>query len=130
MRVREDQIQLDCDRSYPCPVCRRGQLNAITLTEAWGCDDCQEIFEQKTANSIKKLSAPYPYQATWQWTGKTWERQRPKVKPDRMRRAIGMSALIVLAWLTLTVLVNIPLKIGVAALILIVLIVVWIGLRR
>ncbi|MGB3769325.1 MAG: hypothetical protein WA947_22430 [Phormidesmis sp.] len=132
MRVREDQIRLDCDKSYPCPVCRRGRLNAITLTEAWGCDDCQEIFEQETANTIRKLTTPYPHQAIWQWTGKGWERLRPKMKPDRLRRAIGAIALIALIWLALTALelVNIPLKIGVAALILIVLTVMWIGLRR
>ena len=132
MRVREDQIVLDCDRSYPCPVCRRGELYSITLTDAWGCQDCQEIFEQKTPNTIQKLSAPYPYQAIWQWTGKSWDRQRPRIKPDRMRRAIGAIALVTLVWLTLAILelIDIPLKIGVATLILIVLIVVWIGLRR
>ena len=132
MRVREDQIRLHCDHSYPCPVCRRGELNAITLTEAWGCNDCQEIFEQTTINTIKKLTAPYPHRASWQWTGKAWERQRPEMKPDPARRAVVAIALVTLIWLALTLLelVNIPLRIGVSALILIALIVVWIGLRR
>ncbi len=132
MRVREEQIRLDRDQSYPCPVCRRGHLNAITLTEAWGCSDCQEIFEQQTANVIQKLTAPYPHQASWQWTGKSWERQRLLTKPDRMRKVIGAITLIILIWLALTALelVNIPLKIGIAALILIVLTIMWIGLRR
>lgn len=54
------------------------------------------------------------------------------MKPDPARRAIVAIALVTLIWLALTLLelVNIPLKIGVSALILIALIVVWIGLRR
>ena len=132
MRVREDPIKLDCDRSYPCPVCRRGELHAITLTEAWGCDDCQEIFEQTASNTIKKLTAPYPHRASWQWTGKAWERQRPSMKPDPARRAVVAMALAALLWLVLTLLdlVNIPLRIGLSTIILIALIVVWIELRR
>lgn len=133
MRVREETpIKLDCDRSYPCPVCRRGQLNAITLTDAWGCDDCQEIFEQKAPNVLQKLSAPYPYKISWQWTGKSWERLKPKVKPDRVRRAVAAIALVSFILLALTALelIDLPLRIGVVALLLLVLIVVWIGLRR
>ena len=132
MRLREDQTRLDPDKTYPCPVCRRGELTPITLTEAWGCDVCQEIFEQKAPDAIKKLTSPYPRQAIWQWSGKNWERQRPKVKAERMRRVLGAIALITLTWLALAILelINIPAKLGAVILILLVLVVVWMGLRR
>ena len=130
MYLKENQT-LDQDKTYPCPVCRSGSLTLITLTEAWGCGTCQEIFEQKAPDQIRRVTA-YPRQVNWQWTGKSWVRSRLPQKPDRLRRFIGAIALVLLIWLALTTLelIDIPVKIGVVALILIALIIVWIGLRR
>lgn len=36
--------KLDFNSEYPCPCRRRGRLVPITLTEAFGCDRCQQIF--------------------------------------------------------------------------------------
>lgn len=59
---------------YPCPYCRRGCLRPITLTEAFGCDRCQQIFViAENALTIEQLSTSYPYKRSWYWTGKKWQ---------------------------------------------------------
>jgi Cu/Ag efflux pump CusA len=43
------------------------------LTEAFGCDRCQQIFvvdEKKQV--IEQLSTNYPYKRAWRWTGSRW----------------------------------------------------------
>lgn len=62
---------------YPCPYCRRGYLRPIALTEALGCDRCQQIFViAENALSIEQLSTSYPYKRSWHWTGKRWRLNR------------------------------------------------------
>ena len=72
MHLKETH-KLDLDQSYPCPSCKQGELIPITLTEAWGCDRCKQIFELfAEPDTIGKLSTPYPRQRTWKWNGKHW----------------------------------------------------------
>ncbi|MEL6816998.1 MAG: hypothetical protein AAFP03_19705, partial [Cyanobacteria bacterium J06598_3] len=79
--VKETAV-LDLDTSYPCPSCKQGQLIPITLTEAWGCDRCKQIFEkQPDANTIGKLASPYQRQRTWRWNGQQWVMSSKLVKP-------------------------------------------------
>lgn len=69
---KETQL-LDPNQVYPCPSCKQGALVPITLTEAWGCDRCKQIFELRSEpNTIEKLTTPYPRQQIWLWTGKHW----------------------------------------------------------
>ena len=49
----------------------------ITLTEAFGCDRCQQIFVvQEDGYVIEQLSTHYPYKRTWRWSGQQWRLER------------------------------------------------------
>ena len=66
----KEPATLELEKTYPCPSCKQGTLIPITLTEAWGCDRCKQIFERtETLHSVSKLSSPYPQQRLWQWDG-------------------------------------------------------------
>ena len=72
MRSRKSQ-KLDLNEAYPCPCRRRGMLKPIVLTEAFGCDRCQQIYVLKDDGySIEQLSTHYPYRRAWRWTGHQW----------------------------------------------------------
>ena len=65
--------KIDINASYPCPCCRRGYIRPISLTEALGCDRCQQIFVVgEHGQTIEKVSTNYPYQRSWCWTGTRW----------------------------------------------------------
>jgi len=65
--------KIDLGSDYPCPCRRRGRLIPITLTEAFGCNRCQQIFVvQESGYSIEQLSTTYPYKKAWRWTGHQW----------------------------------------------------------
>ncbi|MEO0539968.1 MAG: hypothetical protein AAFZ80_03775 [Cyanobacteria bacterium P01_A01_bin.105] len=77
MRSRKSQ-KLDLNEAYPCPCRRRGLLQPIVLTDAFGCDRCQQIYVIKDEGyTIEQLSSHYPYRRTWRWTGHQWLVQRP-----------------------------------------------------
>ena len=45
----------------------------IVLTEAFGCNRCQQIFVvEKSEYVIEQLSTTYPYKKAWLWTGSRW----------------------------------------------------------
>ncbi|MEO0535276.1 MAG: hypothetical protein AAF215_15565 [Cyanobacteria bacterium P01_A01_bin.123] len=72
MRSSKSQ-KIDLNADYPCPCRRRGQIVPITLTEAFGCDRCQQIFVVRNDNYvIEQLSTHYPYKRAWRWTGQQW----------------------------------------------------------
>ncbi len=65
--------KIDLTEYYPCPRCKRGQLKAIILTDAFGCDRCNQIFGLSEENyTLEQLSTSYPYKKAWQWTGTMW----------------------------------------------------------
>lgn len=65
--------KIDLNNDYPCPCRRRGRLVPITLTEAFGCNRCQQIFVvQESGYVIEQLSTTYPYKRAWRWTGHQW----------------------------------------------------------
>lgn len=77
MRVRKSQ-KLDLQEVYPCPCRRRGRIKPIVLTEAFGCDRCQQIFVvQEEGYVIEQLASHYPYRRSWRWTGHQWIVSRP-----------------------------------------------------
>jgi amino acid transporter len=66
-------LKIDLSSEYPCPCRRRGRLLPIVLTEAFGCDRCQQIFVVDQKNQIiEQLSSTYPYKPAWHWTGYRW----------------------------------------------------------
>lgn len=65
--------KIDLTSEYPCPCRRKGNLKPIVLTEALGCDRCQQIFVvKKDGKVIEQLSSVYQ-KKSWQWTGSRWK---------------------------------------------------------
>ncbi|NJL46443.1 MAG: hypothetical protein HC929_01595 [Leptolyngbyaceae cyanobacterium SM2_5_2] len=76
MRTYKSQ-KIDQNADYPCPCRRNGRIKPITLTEAFGCDRCQQIFVvQDDGYVIEQLSTHYPYKRSWRWTGQQWRLDR------------------------------------------------------
>ena len=71
--MRPYKVQkIDLNREYPCPCRRSGNLKPIVLTEALGCDRCQQIFAvKKDGQVIEQLSSIYQ-KKSWRWTGNRW----------------------------------------------------------
>lgn len=72
--MRPYKIQkIDLSSEYPCPCRRKGNLKPIVLTEALGCDRCQQIFVvKKDGQIIEQLSSIY-HKKSWRWTGNRWK---------------------------------------------------------
>lgn len=65
--------KIDLTSEYPCPCRRNGNLKPIVLTEALGCDRCQQIFAvKKDGQVIEQLSSIYQ-KRSWRWTGNRWK---------------------------------------------------------
>ena len=65
--------KIDLSSEYPCPCRRKGNLKPIVLTEALGCDRCQQIFVlKKDGHVIEQLYSIYQ-KKSWQWTGHRWK---------------------------------------------------------
>ena len=67
--------KVDLSEVYPCPTCRhRGNIREITLTEAFGCDRCQQIYVIRDGGfGLEQLSGAHPYRRLWRWTGHQWK---------------------------------------------------------
>ncbi|MEM8828483.1 MAG: hypothetical protein AAGE96_03890 [Cyanobacteria bacterium P01_G01_bin.19] len=73
MRPYKKIPKIDLNSEYPCPCRRKGTLKPIVLTEALGCDRCQQIFVIKNdGRVIEQLYSIYK-KKSWQWTGKRWK---------------------------------------------------------
>lgn len=69
--------KIDLNADYPCPCRRRGRIVPIALTEAFGCDRCQQIFVVRDDGYVlEQLSSHYPYKRAWRWTGQQWRLDR------------------------------------------------------
>lgn len=65
--------KIDLAQDYPCPCRRKGHLQPIALTEAFGCDRCQQIFVvEENGHVLEQLSGSYPYKKAWRWNGHQW----------------------------------------------------------
>lgn len=71
---------LDLRNAYVCPACRRGQISALVLTEAFGCDSCNHIFSANLAKQSVQLIDSSPSLA-WQWNGRKWKPTHRSVDP-------------------------------------------------
>lgn len=94
-------IKLDSNHDYPCPCRRKGRLLPITLTEAFGCDRCQQIFAiDEKRQEIELLSSAYPYKRIWRWTGHRW-RALQQVNNGSFPLFLGLILMILIGWLFL-----------------------------
>ncbi|MBD1842275.1 hypothetical protein H6F89_02380 [Cyanobacteria bacterium FACHB-63] len=70
--VSLDRRTLNYQEAYPCPICRHGQVEGLTLMDAFACNFCRHIF---TANlneqtvHVEDSSQPM----TWRWNGRKWQ---------------------------------------------------------
>jgi hypothetical protein len=77
--------KIDQNADYPCPCRRNGRIKPIALTEAFGCDRCQQIFVvQDNGYVIEQLSTHYPYKRAWRWTGHQWRLDRSSMHTNYM----------------------------------------------
>ena len=101
--MRPNKVQkIDLNSEYPCPCRRDGHLKAIVLTEALGCDRCQQIFAvKKDGQVIEQLASVYQ-QKTWRWTGNRWQKAHGRWKQSYL--SILLAILLGLSTLLLAVL--------------------------
>ena len=79
-RIKKISLKND----YPCPCRRKGCLKPIILTEALGCDRCQQIFVvQENHQVIEQLSSIYQKRA-WRWNGNKWINIYPGLSPNSL----------------------------------------------
>ena len=97
---KAEKIELNAE--YPCPCRRRGRLIPIALTDAFGCNRCQQIFVvNPTGDTIEQLSSNYPYKPTWRWTGKEWHRIHSGLKTNYWPFILTMIMVPLIIWLPL-----------------------------
>jgi len=128
--------KIDLNGDYPCPCRRRGRLTPIALTEAFGCNRCQQIFVvQDSGYAIEQLSTNYPYKKMWRWTGQQWV----VVSPSLGKGYIPFTLLVIfgLIFLLLVTTLHFPLGSSVSfrviaalALALMLMFMLWLACRR
>ncbi len=59
------------DGTYPCPVCRLGQIKALPLMDAMACDSCRHIFTASLEKQRLFMADRQP-SLIWCWNGRTW----------------------------------------------------------
>lgn len=101
MRAQKS-VKIDLNSEYPCPCRRRGHLLPITLTEAFGCDRCQQIFvADENGQTIEQLSSTYPYKRAWRWTGYRWIAAHRGLGENYLPVMLGISLILLIIWLPL-----------------------------
>ncbi|MFB2921411.1 MULTISPECIES: hypothetical protein [Aerosakkonema] len=91
--------KIDLNADYPCPCGRKGRLVPIVLTEAFGCNRCQQIFVvEKSEQVIEQLSTTHPYKKAWLWTGSRWYRAHTGLKEHYLASAFVLVVLLPLIW--------------------------------
>jgi len=58
--------------TVPCPLCRLGQLQAVTLMEVLACDGCQHLWQPDWGRQTVQLADSSQF-AAWRWTGRHWQ---------------------------------------------------------
>lgn len=94
------KINLTVD--YPCPCRRHGRLVPITLTEAFGCDRCQQLFVvEDNGYVLEQLSTSHPYKKAWRWMGNRWSTAQPRLEQSYLPVAFGIIIVLLIVWLPL-----------------------------
>lgn len=96
--------KIELNQDYPCPCRRRGTLRPIALTEAFGCDRCQQIFAvEDRGHTIEQVSTSYPYKRAWHWTGNRWITVNSKLGENYLPFAIGFAIVLPIVFLVLAI---------------------------
>jgi hypothetical protein len=92
--------KIDLNNEYPCPCRRRGSLIPITLTDAFGCNRCQQIFVvEESGYVIEQLSTSYPYKKAYRWTGHRWGTASSSFGEYYLPIAVGIVFVLLVFWL-------------------------------
>ncbi|MGF1567679.1 MAG: hypothetical protein ACFCVD_06365 [Nodosilinea sp.] len=73
LSARQPQpLRLDADAAYDCPICRHGQLQPMTLMDAYACNFCRHILDvnlaQQTVHVVDRIQP-----TGWRWQGWRWQ---------------------------------------------------------
>jgi hypothetical protein len=83
--------KIDLSQDYPCPCRRRGRIVPIALTEAFGCNRCQQIFVVEDSGQVlEQLSGTYPYKKAWRWNGRQWFIANPHLGDGYLPVILGL----------------------------------------
>lgn len=94
--------KIDLSSEYPCPCRRRGRIVPIILTEAFGCDRCQQLFVvEDKGYLLEQLSTTYPYKRSWRWVGGRWVVAQPRFGQTYLPIALGIILVLLIVWLPL-----------------------------
>lgn len=99
--AKPDYRKLSYGDVYPCPICRHGQISALTLMEALACDFCRHIFTadlKRQSIRVEDISQP----SVWRWNGRAWKMLRPQ--EGELVFALWLSAGVAIAILSATLL--------------------------
>jgi len=128
--------KIDLTAEYPCPCRRKGTLTPIILTEAFGCDRCQQIFVvEDNGYALEQLSTHYPYKKVWRWIGHRWQPANTSLGESYFPIAMGVVLVLLIVWLPLALRSTAGLNIVFWALLAIMLailpaVMVWLTYRR
>ncbi|NER34382.1 MAG: hypothetical protein F6J93_10190 [Oscillatoria sp. SIO1A7] len=108
--MRFQTQKIDFNAEYPCPCCRhKGKLVQITLTEAFGCNLCQQIFVvEEEGYALEPLPTDYPYKRSWYWNGQSWRVGRPDLRKNYLRMGILISSIALIAGVFYLIFINKP----------------------
>jgi hypothetical protein len=94
--------KIDLNTEYPCPCRRRGSLVPITLTEAFGCNRCQQIFVvEENGYILEQLATNYPYKKAWRWSGNRWLTASATIGESYLPVALLIVVMLLIVWLPL-----------------------------
>jgi hypothetical protein len=65
-------MTLDYNNTYLCPVCRHGEIAALSLMDAFACDFCRHIFTANLEDQIIRVEDSVQPMA-WRWNGQRWQ---------------------------------------------------------
>ena len=131
--MRHQKYQkIDLEKEYPCPCRRRGKLQPIILTEAMGCDRCQQIFVvQDNGHVIEQLSSTYPYKKAWRWTGSRWASASQHLGDSYVPIMLGLILLILMVFLPLALQATVGISMAFwLVLVILPAIIFWLAYRR
>jgi hypothetical protein len=70
---------LQYDACYPCPFCRQGQIQCLTLMEVFSCGLCDRIFSVNLPQqSLALETGSGPRGLRWYWSGYSWQSERQR----------------------------------------------------
>lgn len=101
MQFKKD-YKIDVNIDYPCPCPRQGRLIPIVLTEAFGCDRCQQMFVIKDEGYVlEQLPSDHPYRRSWRWNGHHWHMVDANFQENYLPVAILVILMLLVIWLPL-----------------------------